>query len=159
MPQSKESNLPVWEDAYNHYTYLTIEDFDEYTMGFVYLIDFSDGKKYLGKKVLYTHVWVPRSNPLKRHSKSVKVKSRNTGNGYRKVYDLVIRESSWKTYKGSSSETAKRTPIKRTILALAYSERELTYLETKFLFQYNVLEDEAFLNGNILGKFFKGNLR
>ena len=159
MPQKKESNLPVWEDAYTNDTYQTIEDFEEYTMGFVYLIDFSDGTKYLGKKVLYTQLWIPRGNSLKKHPKSVKVKSRNTGNGYRKVYDLVIRESSWKTYKGSSSETAKRTPIKRTILAKAYSERELTYLETKYLFLHNVLEDEAFLNGNILGKFFKGNLR
>jgi hypothetical protein len=45
--------------------------------------------------------------------------------------------------------------IKREILMICYSATELTYQEVKHQFQYEVLEKEGFLNGNILGKFYK----
>jgi hypothetical protein len=45
--------------------------------------------------------------------------------------------------------------IKREILMICYSATELTYQEVKYQFQYEVLEKEGFLNGNILGKFYK----
>jgi hypothetical protein len=45
--------------------------------------------------------------------------------------------------------------IKREILMICNSATELTYQEVKHQFQYEVLEKEGFLNGNILGKFYK----
>jgi hypothetical protein len=45
--------------------------------------------------------------------------------------------------------------IKREILIICNSATELTYQEVKHQFQYEVLEKEGFLNGNILGKFYK----
>jgi hypothetical protein len=45
--------------------------------------------------------------------------------------------------------------IKREILRICYSATELTYQEVKHQFQYEVLEKEEFLNGNILGRFYK----
>ena len=45
--------------------------------------------------------------------------------------------------------------IKREILMICYSATELTYQEVKHQFKYEVLEKEGFLNGNILGKFYK----
>jgi hypothetical protein len=45
--------------------------------------------------------------------------------------------------------------IKREILVVCYSATELTYQEVKHQFKYEVLEKEEFLNGNILGKFYK----
>jgi hypothetical protein len=45
--------------------------------------------------------------------------------------------------------------IKREILVICYSATELTYQEVKHQFKYEVLEKEEFLNGNILGKFYK----
>jgi len=45
--------------------------------------------------------------------------------------------------------------IKREILVICYSATELTYQEVKHQFAYSVLEKEEFLNGNILGKFYK----
>jgi hypothetical protein len=45
--------------------------------------------------------------------------------------------------------------IKREILMICYSATELTYQEVKHQFKYEVLEKEEFLNGNILGKFYK----
>lgn len=45
--------------------------------------------------------------------------------------------------------------IKREILVICYSAMELTYQEVKHQFKYEVLEKEGFLNGNILGRFFR----
>ena len=45
--------------------------------------------------------------------------------------------------------------IKREILIICYSAMELTYQEVKHQFKYEVLEKEEFLNGNILGRFYK----
>jgi hypothetical protein len=46
-------------------------------------------------------------------------------------------------------------PIKREILKICYSKTELTYQETKYQFVMEVLEKEEYLNGNILGRFYK----
>jgi hypothetical protein len=45
--------------------------------------------------------------------------------------------------------------IKREILRICHSQMELTYQETKYQFQYEVLEKEEYLNGNILGRFYQ----
>ena len=45
--------------------------------------------------------------------------------------------------------------IRRYILKICYSAMELTYYETKFQFVRGVLESDEFLNGNILGRFYK----
>ena len=155
----QDKQLPAWTNAFTNKVYNSVEDFEEDTIGFVYIITFMDGTKYIGKKALYTELWTPRQNALKAHPKAVRSKACNTGEGHRRIYDLIIREGPWKTYKGSSKETAVRTPIKREVLYEAKSNRELTYLEAKALFQYNVLEIDLFLNSNILGKFFRNNLK
>jgi hypothetical protein len=45
--------------------------------------------------------------------------------------------------------------IKREILVICSTQMELTYQEVKHQFQYEVLEKDEFLNGNILGRFYK----
>ena len=45
--------------------------------------------------------------------------------------------------------------IRRYILKICFSKMELTYYETKFQFVRGVLETDEFLNGNILGRFYK----
>ena len=45
--------------------------------------------------------------------------------------------------------------IKREILMICYSAMELTYQEVKHQFKYEVLEKEEYLNGNILGRFYR----
>lgn len=45
--------------------------------------------------------------------------------------------------------------IKREILRICYSKTELTYQEVKHQFMYEVLENDLYLNGNILGRFYK----
>lgn len=45
--------------------------------------------------------------------------------------------------------------IRRYMLKICLSKMELTYYETKFQFVRGVLESDEFLNGNILGRFYK----
>ena len=45
--------------------------------------------------------------------------------------------------------------IRRYMLKICFSKMELTYYETKFQFVRGVLETDEFLNGNILGRFYK----
>ena len=46
-------------------------------------------------------------------------------------------------------------PIKREILRICYTKTELSYYETKYQFVNEVLESDEWLNGNILGRFYK----
>lgn len=124
----------------------SIDDVPEDAVGFVYEItNTENGTKYVGKKVLKT---IRTSPPLK--GKRRKRKS--------------IRESDWKTYYGSNEviknlvKEGKKDIFDRVILQYAYSKTQLTYLEAKYQFMLGVLEDDNYLNQNILGKFYKGKV-
>ena len=137
----------------------SISDFPKNCIGFIYLISFMDGTKYIGKKNLYTTSKLKALKSGIQRPNSERV-YKNTGNKSRIAYDVVKKESNWKTYQGSSKYCKnKESTLSGLILDYAYSTRELTYLETKYLFKYNVLEDDSFLNENILGKFYKGNIK
>jgi len=45
--------------------------------------------------------------------------------------------------------------IRRYIIKICFSKTELTYYETKYQFVRGVLESDEFLNGNILGRFYR----
>jgi hypothetical protein len=66
--------------------------------------------------------------------------------------DFMRYYSSNKTLKDAHKAGV---PIKREILRICNTQMELTYQETKHQFLYEVLEKEEFLNGNILGRFYK----
>ena len=96
---------------------------------------FSNVKKKLGKKALA----LVTDKRLKKYTKEQKA---NFENYY------------------SSNQQLKEAHkaglvIKREILFICYSATELTYQEVKHQFKYEVLEKEGFLNGNILGRFYK----
>ena len=123
-----------------------IKDMPFSTIGFVYLLEYPDGKKYIGKKNLYLRVKLPILKS--------KLKRKGHLSFLRIGRELVLKESNWLEYQGSHKEK-KLQPSKKYILHYARSNRQLTYLETKELFKHNVLEEEDFYNDNILGKFFK----
>lgn len=121
------------------------EIFDEKMLdrfeAFVYCVTCPDGRKYIGKKAFFSM----RKKPgAKRRSKS---------------------QSDWKTYYGSSKEikelvkTSDLSAFKREILHLCITKGESTYFETKEQFKNNVLEDDNFINDNILGKFFSERVK
>lgn len=113
----------------------TSEEIGEY-IGFVYLItDQLTHKKYIGKKLFVSKVTKP---PLKGKTR----KRRST------------KESDWKTYFSSNDEITKiaaETPerFKREILRLCTTRGELSYMEAKMQFDYDVLLRDDFYNGII----------
>lgn len=121
--------------------------------GYIYMtVDLKENWSYIGKKNFF----------LKQNKKLGKkeIAALPTARGRKPSTKEVITESDWKTYYGSS-ETIKALPdknkLKRYLLRLCKTKTELTYWETKYLFQYEVLENERFINNTILGKFFKGD--
>jgi len=118
-------------------------------VGFVYLMSaIIDGKSvmYVGKKNF-------QSLRKKKLSKKKTPKDKRL-----KKYEHVAKMA-YKDYY-SSNDVLKQAikdgiKIKRVILQICYSKTELTYQEVKHQFTMGVLEDDSFLNGNILGKFYK----
>ena len=139
---------------YNEKEITDISQFPPNTFGFVYQVITPEGKKYVGKKVLY-------HNQKKKLTKAELAEQ--TGRGRKKSYKVLQKESDWKKYIGSNTKLKKqiiegevtKEDLKRQILEIGLNKKHLTYLETKYLFQMEVLENpDKYYNDNILGKFF-----
>ena len=120
-----------------------IEQVPAGAVGFVYKITFPEmDLHYIGKKNLHSLRTLP---PLKGYKRNRRIQ----------------KESNWLTYSSSNLEVKELIDlgheVHKEILTFAWSQRQLTYLETKMLFVYSVLEDDNYLNQNILGKFYAGN--
>ena len=123
--------------------FTSLDDFDFDTVGFVYKITHNiSGEAYIGKKILF-------------HKKTLKPLK-----GYKRKRVKHV-ESDWLTYTGSN-ETTKQWNCEectREILELCVNKTMMTYYEVKYQFKLNVLEDDNYLNGNILGKFHSATLK
>ena len=131
---------------YNNEVIKGIEQMPKNTFGFIYEATYIPTReKYLGKKVLFFNRTLPPLKGTKRKRK-------------------VVKESDWQTYYGSHEKIKtllkenKQSEFQREILEFAFNKKHLTYLETKYLFCNNVLENEEYINDNILGKFFRKDL-
>ena len=131
---------------YNGEVIESIEQMPQNTFGFIYQATYlPTNEKYLGKKVLFFNRTLPPLKGTKRKRK-------------------VVKESDWQTYYGSHEKIKsllkenKQDDFQREILEFAFNKKHLTYLETKYLFCNNVLENEEYINDNILGKFFRKDL-
>ena len=121
----------------------SIDDFSTDCVGFVYKITHNiTGEMYIGKKILMHKRTRP---PLK---------------GYKRRRVSYV-ESDWKSYTGSNivSKTWREEECTREILELCENRTMMTYYEVKYQFNLNVLENENYLNGNILGKFHKEKIK
>ena len=102
--------------------------------------------KYIGKKNFYSDI----KTKLKKNEVSLDKRIKK----YKRV-----RKFTYENYYSSNSELKeahkKKINIKREILLICFSASELTYQEVKHQFKYEVLEKKEFLNGNILGRFYK----
>ena len=124
----------------------SIEQMPQNTFGFIYEATYiPTNEKYLGKKVLFFNRTLPPLKGTKRKRK-------------------VIKESDWQTYYGSHTKIkqllseGKQEDFIREIIEFAFNKKHLTYLETKYQFSNNVLENTEYINDNILGKFFRKDL-
>ena len=126
-------------------------DIPEGAVGFIYLMTaIIDGKlvMYIGKKNFFANV----KKPLGKKALAMVTDKRL------KKYKRELRPDFQNYY--SSNKILKDAHkagviIKREMLMICYSSTELTYQETKHQFVYEVLEKEEYLNGNILGRFYK----
>ena len=119
-----------------------------YIYGFVYELTLKDGKKYLGKKAF----WGTTKKKLTQKEMEDRPSKRH------KTWKSVTKESKWREYTSSSKLFGSREVVEKRILKVAKSKRHLTYLETKFMFQEDVLESDLYLNDNIGGRFFADKL-
>jgi hypothetical protein len=126
-------------------------DIPEGGVGFIYIMTaIIDGKSvaYIGKKNFFSNI----KRPLGKKALAMSTDKRL------KKYKRELKPDFMRYY--SSNKILKDAhkagiTIKREILRICHSQMELTYQETKYQFQYEVLEKEEYLNGNILGRFYK----
>jgi hypothetical protein len=107
-----------------------------------------DGKSisYIGKKNFYADIKTKLSKKAMSTDKRLKTYKRVKKATYQNYY------SSNEVLKKAHKDNIK---IKRDILMICTTKLELSYQETKHQFVLGVLESDKYLNGNILGKFFK----
>ena len=138
----------------------SIEKMPKDTYGFIYQVThLPTGRKYIGKKVLYFERNVRLG---KRELQALKEERKAKGIGGRTpLKKKMVKESDWKTYYGSQTEikdlvkNGKESDFKREILKFVDNKKHLTYFECKYLFIYEVLENnKEFINDNILAKFY-----
>jgi hypothetical protein len=138
---------------YNNEVVETIKDIPANTFGFIYITThIPSGISYIGKKSLYHNV---------KRKLTKKELSEQTGRGRKSTTETIQKESDWKTYYGSEEfikqkiKEKKQDEFKREIIHFVGNKKMLTYFECKYQFMYGVLENENYLNSNILGKFYK----
>ena len=143
-----------------------LSDMPEDVFGFIYKI--TNGKTdeyYIGKKQV---VSVRKRNFGKKEIAALEDKRM-------KKYEMVTKESDWKTYRSSNKEVKSwfdenekalnedrrddiNNQLKLEILRFCSNKKSLTYYELQEQFAHDVLGDECSLNDNLLGKFFRKDL-
>lgn len=134
-----------------------LEDFPEGSISFIYrIINISKENnldfipyKYIGYKNIYSTIT----------KKLGKKEIANLSDKRKSKVKQISKESNWLEYNSSCKplleDISKGDQIRKEILHICYSKIETTYMETKLLFENNVLEDPYYYNNNILGKFYK----
>ena len=123
----------------------------EGAIGFVYEMQaVIDGKlvRYIGKKNFY-------STTKKKFGKKAVASMQDKRSKKYTIQKKLTYESYYSSNSVLKDAHKAGIEIRRYILKICYSAMELTYYETKFQFVRGVLESDEFLNGNILGRFYK----
>ena len=126
-------------------------DIPKGAVGFVYIMTaIIDNKSvmYIGKKNFFANI----KKPLGKKALAMTTDKRL------KKYKRELKPDFMRYYSSNitlKDAHKKGVLIKREILKICYSSMELTYQEVKHQFLYEVLEKPEFLNGNILGRFYK----
>jgi hypothetical protein len=138
---------------YKNITISSLEDLPPNSFGFIYITTHTiTGKKYLGKKSIF--------HTLNKKLGKKEIAQQPITRGRSKTTKQIIKESDWKTYYGSEEfikqkiKEGKQDEFIREIIHFVPNKKLLTYYECKYQFSYGVLEDEKWINTNILGKFF-----
>jgi hypothetical protein len=142
-----------WTYKGNYITELS--DMPEGTIGFIYKITNGEtGQYYIGKKNVAS---IRKRNFGKKEIALLTDKRM-------KRYEMVTKESDWKTYRSSNKTVSEwfndsdNDKLNLEILRFCSTAKSLTYYELQEQFAHNVLVDENALNDNLIGKFFRKDL-
>ncbi len=124
---------------YNGKTVTNHNDLFPSCSDFVYLIKYTNGKKYIGKKTIKS---LRKKPPLKGKKRARR----------------VMTELPFVNYKGSYADEFGYEVESKTILYQCSTKKAATYLEAALIFHYDALFDPDYLNRNIVGKFFPNDL-
>jgi len=129
-----------------------VQQFGVGAIGFVYKItNTKSGKFYVGKKIL-------ENKTKKLLTKKEQGEWDKPGRIPKKK--LVVKESNWADYYGSSKpllediKTLGKENFTREIIRVCYSKKELSYYEVYWQFELKVLHVDSYCE-NITGKFFR----
>jgi hypothetical protein len=153
---------------YDNKKITSLEQIPSEAIGFIYCIhNFSKDRMYIGKKNLYhwKRVGIKRHQELKLEGFDVR-KHKNKKKSKKGLPVWVYKaklESDWLMYTGSNKELnediKKGDRIEKHIWQFSNCLKNLSFLETEAQFKMDVIRDnEKFYNGNILGKYFPGDL-
>jgi hypothetical protein len=122
-------------------------DIPEKAVGFVYVITNKvNGKKYIGRKLLTSTTRKPPKEGETRRKK-------------------VVKESTWRTYYGSSEEMKAavkeygKANFSREIIRFYNSKSSLAYGEAKLIFDTDALIRDCYVNRWITARINSKNLR
>ena len=143
--------------TYKTHTIYSLKHVPKDAYGFVYQITIlGEGYQslYIGKKALYHTI-------KRKMGKKALVQWREQNKiGRPPKYAITKKESDWLRYAGSHPTLLEhKGPIIKDIFCFAFSKKELTYLEEKYQFMNNVLENPLFINDNIGGRYFRSELK
>ena len=141
------------------------KDMPENSYGFIYEITYlPTGQKYLGKKNVYHE-----KNKKLGKKELIKIREERKSKGLRgraPTKKKITFESDWKTYHGSHKKVMELVKqegpeqFNREILMFVKDKKMLTYYETKFLFLYEVIENnDTYFNTNISGHFYSKDFK
>lgn len=106
---------------------------------FVYVITYSNNKKYIGKKAVRA---IRRKPPLKGYKRNRRI-----------MTNLPFRN-----YQGSHDQVKDLTPVTKMILHQCSQRKTATYIEMEMLVKHEVLFHQEYINENISGTFFRDSL-
>lgn len=131
---------------------VTFNQPEEGFYGFVYMIEFENGHRYIGKKSFFSN----------RKRKFGKKEIAKLTDKRLKKYEIVKKESNWRTYTSSNpivnSRIKNGEDYQKYVICLAKDKKHLSYLEEQELHRNYVLWDDQYLNDNIAGKYFKSDI-
>ncbi len=124
--------------------------------GFCYMIvNLETGGMYIGKKSLTS---------IRKKKIGVRAQAKQkaeTGDGRVKKVERIVKSSGWESYNSSNKTLAAEITVnpekfRKTIIEWAYSKKNLSWLEVKYIVKTGLMERESnSYNENLMGKFWK----
>ena len=153
---------------------LSHDDLDPLCTDFVYIIHYTDGRAYIGKRTVRSMSVLPvlktrtrdDGNLITRHilrgddgkiitSKAARKAARLAGvKAKAELFEEVFTDKPFMKYEGSCKETNGLVIASKEILYQCSGKQTSSYLEEMLLFDVSAIVSPDFLNSNIGGRYF-----